>query len=172
MRVPALVALACVLAVPARGHAAMNRSFLVPAYEECKSAAGNCITPTRSSSYTFDSIALYSSAKPYSAPKKTALIVVVKGLKDPAGSPVTGQIQFDTGTSRVTILGLVGTLTDNSPLVPHTYAISVTNGSAHFRYATPSDTPDHGLVVNTLTAPVVYDPDGKPLARTGTQSKP
>jgi hypothetical protein len=171
MRLTTFLALACLLVVPKSGIAAMNRTFMVPAYDACPTS--NCIPPTRSSPYTFDSIVLYSSSKPFTAPDKVALVVVVKGLKDASGNLATTTLEFSTGTSRVTIVGSVGTLADDSPLVPQaTYSIAVTKGSAHFRYATPSNTPDHGLVVNTLTAPVLYDPDGKPLATTGTETKP
>ena len=46
------------------------------------------------------------------------------------------------------------------------------NGAARAKFLTPSTTPENGLIVNTFGAPVVFDPEGKELASTGTQSKP
>ena len=165
-----------VLALPALATAKLNRSYMVPVYEACP-GSGNCFPPVRASSYTFDSIALYSSAQPYTGPGKLALMVVVKGLKDAAGSPVTGTLTLRVPGSRITILSQsIGTLGETSPLAPETvYAVPVSNGDTPrhgARFTTPDSTPTSGLVVNTFAAPILLDPDGRELASTGTQTKP
>src|SRR5215472_7715621 len=96
----ALVFFVISLFVPAAGHAGLNRSFMVPAYDDCPGSQ-NCNPPTRSSSYTFDSIVLYSSPQPYIAANKLSLRLVVKGLRDSAGRPVTGTVTLKSGQSRV-----------------------------------------------------------------------
>lgn len=151
----------------------LNRNYLVRVYAPCETAS-NCSPPTLASAYTFESAVLYSSTQRYTAADKLSLVVVVKGVKDPSGAPFTGRLQLTTGSNRVTILTPgIGTFEDgsalaNQPIPP----VEVKNGSGRLRYRTPSSTPDNGLVVNTLTAPVLYDPDGKPLASTGAQTKP
>jgi len=153
--------------------AAMSRAVLVPVYKACP-GSGNCNPPVRASSYTFDSMYLYSSSKAYTLPGKLALMVVVKGLKDPSGNPFTGKLVLSSGTSRITILTQnIGTLGETSPLaVQPPYVVDVKNGAARARFNTPDNTPETGLIVNSITAPVLYDPDGNELASTGTQSKP
>jgi hypothetical protein len=166
-----LLALGLLASLPHGASAGLNRAYLVPVYAPCLTG-GNCVNPTFASKYTFDTAILYSTTQRYSGPGKLALVVVVKGLKDPSGAPFTGRITLSTGTSRVTIVGLVGTLADDSPLAEQPpYAIDVKNGTGRLRYLTPDDTPDTGLVVNSLTAPILYDPDGNPLASTGTRTK-
>lgn len=153
------------------GAGGLNRSYLVPVYDACP-GTGNCPNPSRSSPFTFDEAALYSSAKPYTAPKKVALIVAVKGVKDGTGAPFTGTLVVKVPAGRTTILGSVGTLGEASPLIGDTvYPVVVKNGDGRGRFMTPPETPASGLVVNTFEAPVLYDPDGKPLASTGTRTK-
>ena len=172
MRGPSVLALASVMLLPAVAGAKLNRNFLVPAYEACPGSS-NCNPPTLSSSYTFDSILLYSPADPYTAPGKLALRIVVKGLRDGSGNLFNGTIHATSGQSRITILGLLGTIGETSPLAaPTQYTITVKNGAARYDYKTPPETPEHGLIANSLTSPVVYDPDGKPLAVTGARTKP
>ena len=150
----------------------LNRNYLAPVYDACP-GSGNCNPPTRTSSYTFDSIILQSSAQPFTGPGKLALAVMVKGLKDGTGALVTGTVQLRVPTGRTTIIGLVGTIGETSPLLSATvYDVPVKNGVGRARFNTPDVTPEHGLVVNSFQAPVLYDPDGKALASTGTQSKP
>jgi len=105
---------------------------------------------------------------------KLALMLQVKGLKDASGSPVTGRLTVEIPASRITILSQgIGTLGENSPLAAQPpYVVDVKNGAARAKFLTPSTTPGNGLIVNTFGAPVVYDPEGKELASTGTQSKP
>jgi len=171
MRLVSSLTAALVLASTMAAGAGLNRAYLVPAYEACP-GSGNCNPPVRSSPYTFDSIVLYSSPKPFTGPGKFALKLVVKGLRDAAGNPATATLSLRTGKSRITIVGLLGTLGETSPLSDEmAYPVAVKNGSGSFRYDTPDVTPP-GLIANSLTSPVVYDPDGKPLATTGTQSKP
>ena len=59
----ALALFVMALVVPAAGHAGLNRTFMVPAYDDCPGSQ-NCNPPTRSSSYSFDSFVLYSSPQP------------------------------------------------------------------------------------------------------------
>ncbi len=149
----------------------LNRSYLVPVYDACP-GTGNCPMPTRSSPYTFDEAVLYSSSKPYTGPNKVALVVAVKGVKDGTGAPFTGTLVVKVPAGRTTILGSIGTLGDASPLIGDTvYPVAVTHGDGRGRFTTPPETPASGLVVNSFAAPVLYDPDGKPLASTGTRTK-
>jgi hypothetical protein len=173
MRIASLVAVLGLLVAREVAAGALNRNYLVPAYDACP-GSGNCNPPTRSSPFTFDSIILYSSAKPYTGPGKLALQVRIKGLKDGSGSLFTGTVKLSVGKSRVTILtNNVGTLGETSPLVPDTtYNIPVENGAARFKYNTPDNTPERGLVVNSLGTPTLTDPDGNAIATTGTQGKP
>jgi hypothetical protein len=168
----ALALFVMALVVPAAGHAGLNRTFMVPAYDDCPGSQ-NCNPPTRSSSYTFDSIVLYSSPQPYIVANKLSLRLVVKGLRDSAGRPVTGTVVLKSGQSRVTIVGLLGTIGDRSPLTAETpYSLQVTNGNGAKTFLAPAATPAHGLITNSITPPVLYDPAGQPLATTGARSRP
>ena len=166
------LALAALLALPALAPAGMNRNYLVPVYEPCPGSS-NCFPPVLSSSYTFDSIVLSSSNAPYSGPGKLALGITIKGLRDASGTAVTANVVLKVGRSRVTILtNGIGTLGETSPLSPETvYTVPVTNGKAKARFNTPPETPTSGLVVNSIDSPVLYDPEDKPLASTGTRTK-
>ena len=172
MRRSSSAILALVLcAAPA--SAAMSRSIMVPVYAPCP-GSGNCFPPQLASTYTFEKVYLYSSAQPYTGPGKIALMVVVKGLRDASGAAANVRLQLRLPPSRITIFGnSVGTLGETSPLSPETiYNVDVKNGDARARFRTPDTTPERGLVVNTFAAPVLYDPEGNPLASTGTQAKP
>jgi hypothetical protein len=154
--------------------AALNRSIMVPIYAPCP-GSGNCFPPVLASSYTFEKVYLYSSSQPYTGPGKLALMVVVKGLRDASGALATVRLTLRLPPSRITILSQpgVGTLGETSPLSPETvYTVDVQNGAARARFRTPEATPQRGLVVNTFASPVLYDPDGNPLASTGAQAKP
>ncbi|HXJ32924.1 MAG TPA: hypothetical protein VMS22_02710 [Candidatus Eisenbacteria bacterium] len=168
-----LALLAALLALPHAASAGMNRNYLVPSYVACP-GSGNCNPPTLASAYTFDTIILMTPQQRYTGPGKLALSVVIKGLKDPSGNLFTGTIKMSSGTTRVTILSQgVGTLGETSPLaIQPPYSIQVKNGAARFRYNTPDAAPEHGLIAESVSSPVVLDPDGKPLATTGSQSKP
>ena len=164
-----------VLALPALATAKLNRTYMVPVYEACP-GSGNCFPPVRSSTYTFDQIALYSSAQPYIVKGKLTLAIVVKGLKDGSGAPVTGTLKLRVPSSRITIFtNNIGTLGDKSPLAPETvYDVPIENGSTPkkgARFNAPDSTPDSGLVVNSFAAPILYDPDGNELASSGSQTK-
>ena len=152
----------------------LNKSPLVPVYARCP-GSGNC-QPVLVSSYTFDEMYLYSPRKKYSGPEELALMIQVKGLKDANGTPVTGQITVSVPATRVTILpsgGGFGTFGDLSPLAQQPpYVVEVKNGSARQKFFTPSTTPTNGLVANSFGSPIVYDPEGKELASTGSQSRP
>jgi hypothetical protein len=171
MRIAPLAALFGLLVACPAGAGGLNRTYLAPAYDACP--AGNCFPPIRSSPFTFDSIILYSSAQPYTGPGKLALQVRIKGLKDGTGAPFTGRVTLSVGASRITILSnSIGTFADDSPFVATPpYNIDVKNGAARFKYNTPDNTPA-GLIANSLGTPTLYDPDGKAIATTGTQSKP
>lgn len=163
-----LLAAALVGALAASASAGLNRAYLVPAYVACP-GSGNCFPPVLASTYTFDSIILYSSPKPYSAPGKLALQITIKGLKDAAGAPVTATLQLRT-RSRVTIPTL-GTLGETSPLAETVYLVPVVNGGGKARFPLPDITPP-GLVANSFSSPVLYDPEGNELATTGTRARP
>ena len=173
MRLIPRLALVALLATPALAAAGTNRNYLVPVYEPCQAVA-NCNPPKRTSSYTFDSVTLSSSQSRYTGPNRFAIGVTIKGLKDAAGSPVNGSVELRVEAGRVTLLdGVIGTLVDNSPLAAVSpYRVEVKNGNGSKRFTTPDSTPERGFVVNTLASPVLLDPEGKPLATTGTQAKP
>lgn len=174
MRHPApIAAVLAVLAAAGAASAGRNKNFMVPVYAACP-GSGNCFPPTLESSYTFESIVLTSSQQRYTGPGKFALGIVVKGLRDAAGAPVTADLELRVSPGRVTILtNSVGTLGETSPLSPEAvYVVPVRGGNAKAKFDTPGETPSSGLVVNSFDAPVLYDPDGKPLASTGTQAKP
>jgi hypothetical protein len=166
----AIVLLAGCVTIASAGQ--LNRNYLAPVYDACP-GSGNCNPPTRTSSYTFDTIIMQSSAQQFTGPGKLALAVTVKGLKDATGAPATGTLQLRVPTGRTTIIGVVGTIGETSPLLSETvYDVPVKNGVGRGRFTTPDVTPEHGLVVNSFGSPVLYDPEGKALASTGTQSKP
>ena len=173
MAIRASMLLLLVAAVPALAGG-LNKSVLVPVYERCP-GSGNC-PPVLASSYTFDEMYLYSPRKKYSGPEELALMIQVKGLKDANGTPVTGQLTVVVPATRVTILpsgGGFGTFGDSSFLSQQApYVVEVKNGSARQKFFTPSTTPPRGLVANAFGSPIVYDPEGKELASTGSQSRP
>jgi hypothetical protein len=173
MAIRASILLLLVVAVTAHAGG-LNKSVLVPIYARCP-GSGNC-PPVLASSYTFDDMYLYSSRKKYSGPGDLALMIQVKGLKDANGTPVTGQITVSVPATRVTILqsgGGLGTFGDTSPVNQQApYVVDVKNGSARQKFFLPSSTPPNGLVANSFGAPIVYDPEGKELASTGSRSKP
>lgn len=162
---PVLVA----LALPVVAAAGMNRNFLVPVYEPCDTFT---CPARRVSQYTFDTIVLSSSQQQYTAPNKLALALSIKGLKDPTGNLVNATVELKVSVGRITQSGV--TFMDDSPslqaFTPR-YLIEVKNGKGRARFKTPDTTPA-GLVVNTFSSPVLLDPEGKPLASTGTQAKP
>ena len=167
MRLLSLLVLALWFSTTAQ--AGMNRNYLVPYYDPCP-GPGVCNPSTRPSSYTFDAVTLSNSRARYILPGKLALAVSIKGLKDGNGTPVTGTVQLRV-TNRL-VLSNLGTVGETSPLSETVYSISVTNGNGRAAFKTPPETPTTGLVVNTITSPILYDPDSKPLASTGTQAKP
>ena len=170
MKLLALVLLALTIGSPIVAQAGgMNRNFLVPFYDPCP-GSGVCNPSTRPSAYTFESITLSSSRARYTAPGKVALAIAIKGLKDGNGNPASGRLEVRV-TSRITIANL-GTIGETSPLAETVYAVQVTDGNGRGTFKTPPETPASGLIVNSITSPIVYDPDGQPLATTGTQTKP
>lgn len=161
------------LALPVAATAKLNRNYMVQVYAPCP-GSGNCLPAVLASPYTFDSVVLYSSPLQFTSAGKLALKIVVKGLKDPSGALFTGTIQLRVPANRVTILAPlnIGTLGETSPLAAETvYTVRVTRGAANERFNTPPETPEAGLRVNSLGSPILYDPDGNPLASSGTRTK-
>lgn len=164
MRRP-LVILALLLgAAPAL--AGYGRVYLVPALVECPGPA-TCPRAFESG-YTFDAIILRTPATKYSPAKKPTLIVEFRGVRDPAGTPLDGDVTVQVLSGRVSVPG-IGTFPDGSPLAqvaPVTVRLRKGRGKLVYRApASPS-----GLVTNGGGVQV-RDPDGKLLAVTGSQSR-
>src|SRR6185503_6849458 len=136
------------LGLATTASAGLSRSVMVPDYAPCP-GSGNCFPAKLASTYTFESITLFSSPKAYTAPGKLALMLAVKGLKDAGGNLVTGRLTVRV-QSRVTILQGIGTIGETSPLAETVYVVDVKNGNARARFNTPDETPEKGLRVNTF----------------------
>ena len=157
------------LAWAASASAMLNRSVMVPVYKPCTTGAANCFPPVRASTYTFDSIYLYSSPKPYTKNGQLALMVVIKGLRDAAGNLVNATLKMPVPKSRVVLLDSLGTFQDGLELQAP-YLIEVKNGAARARFPTEG-VPESGLIVNTVGSPIILDPEGNELATTGVRTK-
>ncbi len=168
MRHPlAPLALAVVLVVPGSA-AGLNRTHLVPALKECPGPA-NCSPREFESRYTFDSIVLRSTSGRYLPVGKPSIVLEVKGVRDPAGTPVTGNLTLKVLSGRVSTRDF-GTFPDDFPLAQVApVPVPLKNGSnKKFAYQQP-DAPS-GVIVNGGGVEV-YDPEGKRLATTGSQTK-
>jgi hypothetical protein len=141
--------------------------YLAPALAEC---LGPATCPRAfESTYTFDEIALRTPSAKYSPPKKPSLIVEIKGVRDAAGTLVDGDVTVRVLSGRVSIPGF-GTFPDGSPLTAVPPAVvTLTKGNGKLVYRAPAS--PNGLITNGGGVEV-YDPQGKRLAVTGTQSKP
>src|SRR5215470_6871651 len=163
--------LTAVAAILVTSHAAMaggtNRVYLVPALKQCP---GPATCPREfESAYTFDAIVLRNRASKYSPAGKPQLGLDFLGVRDPGGAPFTGTLKVKVLSGRVSLPGF-GTLPDDSPLVqiaPLDAAIK--NGKGKLSY-TPPAAPS-GLITNGGGVEIL-DPDGQPLAVTGSQTKP
>jgi hypothetical protein len=163
--------LATALLVPALAAAGgYNRTYLVPALKPCP-GAGTCQPLALQSSYTFDTIVLRSPPTRYLPTGKPSLFVQIRGLRDASGTPVTGTLTLKVLSGRVYVPS-VGTIGDGSSLTAVApVQVPVRNGNnPKFSY-TPSLQPPAGTIVNGGGVEI-YDPEGKLLAVTGTQSKP
>ena len=167
----ALRSLAVVAAFLAPTHATaggMNRVYLVPALEEC---IGNAPCPRAlQSRYTFEAIVLRTPAARYLAKGKPPLALTVKGVRDPAGAPVNGNLRLRVLPSRVSVPGF-GTFPDDFPLPEQRDSIPLKNGSNKLFSYQPEPGPGPDTLVNGGGVEI-YDPEGKLLAVTGSQTKP
>ena len=163
-----LIALAAILVT---SHAAMaggtNRVYLVPALKQCP---GPATCPREfESAYTFDAIVLRNRAAKYSPPGKPQLGLDFLGVRAPGGALFTGTLKVKVLSGRVSLPGF-GTLPDDSPLVQIApLDATIKNGKGKLSY-TPPQAPS-GLITNGGGVEV-QDPDGQPLAVTGSQTKP
>jgi hypothetical protein len=161
--------LAVLLAPAAALAAGYNRVYLVPALKPCPGFA-TCAGRGLESTYTFDTIVLRSPPTRYSPAGKPQLFLEVKGVRDASGAPVNGNLTLKVLSGRVNVPG-IGTIGDDSALTTVApLPVPLKNGNnPKFSYKNPA-TPD-GLLVNGGGVEV-YDPEGKLLAVTGTQTKP
>jgi len=163
------LALVAAFAIPQPAAAGgYNRVYLVPALTPCPTAA-TCARELESS-FTFDSIVLRSPASKYLPTGKPALFLEMHGVRDAAGTLVNGTLMLKVLAGRVSVPGL-GTFPDGSSLTQQPpIPIQLKNGAAKLPYK-PSVSPPNGTIVNGGGVEV-FDPDGKLLAVTGSQSKP
>lgn len=157
--------------------AAGSRSTLVPTYRPCETSV---CPPVRTSRFTFESAVLISAGSRYTGPGKLAFTIVLKGVRDKAGTLVTtdpndpaDDFRVRIPESRVTLLqgSLVGTLAPGLS-GPTVYRFDVRNGAARKRFLTPDETPERGFVAESTGVPVVVDPDGNDFAVVGVQARP
>jgi hypothetical protein len=164
-----LSALAALLTLPPPALAGgYNHVYLVPAIKECTQAA-TCPREFESA-FTFDSIVLMNPSTKYGSSKKPSLILDIRGVRDASQALVNGDVMVKIVSGRVSI-PTFGTFPDGSPLTsvpPKT--VTLTNGKARFSYK-PDPPAPNGTITNGGGVEV-YDPDGKLLAVTGSQSKP
>ncbi len=158
------------LAAPAVSAAAQyGRVYLVPAVKECVGVHA-CLPREFESRYTFDSIVLRSPATRYMPAGKPALMLEVRGVRDPSGTPVTGALKLRVLSGRVSLRDL-GTFPDDFSLVQLApVQVPLKNGNGRYAYRPDQPTPS-GTIVNGGGVEV-YDPEGNLLAVTGSQTKP
>jgi hypothetical protein len=161
-----LVALSAVPAV-AGGY---NANYLVPAFVTCP-GPDVCGAPQRESSFTFETAILRAPRGKYLNPKKPALIVDIKGVRDITGALVTGDgfaIQLTTG--QVNLVGLATTLPAGSQLSTQApIPLPLTNGNGHLAYRSKQQAPSKTVIEGGGVT--IYDSAGKRLATVGTQAK-
>jgi hypothetical protein len=145
-----------------------SRVYLAPALSECEGPA-TCPRAFEST-YTFDEIVLRTPASKYMSPKKPSIIVELKGVRDASGTAVDGTVTVKVLSGRVSIPGF-GTLPDGSPLAQVApVPVTLTKGNGKVSYKPDPQAPN-GTITNGGGVEV-YDPTGKRLAVTGSQSKP
>jgi hypothetical protein len=166
----ALGLLAALLAPTVAPAAGYNRVYLVPALKPCP-GSGNCPGRELASSYTFDTIVLRSPPGRYLPSGKPTLLLQLRGVRDASGTPVTGTLTLKFLPVRV-YTPSVGTIGDESSLTAVApVPIPLQNGNnPKFAYKS-SLQPPAGTLVNGGGIEV-YDPEGKLLAVTGSQTKP
>lgn len=159
------------LATTLAGAVPYSRVYLVPALKRCETLASACVPREFESRYTFDTIILRSAASKYLPTGKPSLFLDIRGVRDPNGAPVNGNLTLQVRSGRVS-LPTLGTLPDDFPLTQlPPVAVPLKNG-ANRRFGYTSDPPaPPGTIVNGGGVEV-YDPEGKLLAVTGSQSKP
>lgn len=147
-----------------------SRVHLVPALKPCPGPA-NCTPRQFESAYTFDTIVLRTPAGRYPRPGKPTILLEVRGVRDPSGAPVTGNLRLRVTAGRVS-LPAFGTFPDDSPLVQlEPVPVPIEKGAnPRFVYQQPTPTPA-GAIVNGGGVEI-YDPEGHLLAVTGSQAKP
>ena len=168
---PALAASMALLTATIATGAPLSRVYLVPALKKCDSAFAACVPREFESRYTFDTIILRSPATRYLPTNKPSLYLDVRGVRDPSGALLTGNLTLRVISGRVGLASL-GTLPDDFALaqVPPV-AVPLRNGrNKRFAYR-PDQTPPAGTIVNGGGVEL-YDPDGKLLAVVGTQARP
>jgi hypothetical protein len=165
-----LAASALLLAPAGAGAVPLNRIYLVPALVQCVGAA-TCVPREFESRYTFDSIVLRTPATRYMPADAPSLYLEVRGVRDPSGAPFTGNLTLRVSSGRIGLPSL-GTFPDDSPLTAVApVSIPIQNGrNRRFAYRPPQPAPN-GTIVNGGGVEV-FDPEGKRLAVTGSQSKP
>jgi len=147
-----------------------NRTYLVPALAPCP-GAGTCQPLALQSSYTFDIIVLRSPPTRYLPTGKPSLFLQIRGLRDASGNPVTGTLTLKVISGRVYVPS-VGTIGDGSSLTAVAPVPVPIRGGNNAKFAyTPSPQAPAGTIVNGGGVEI-YDPEGKLLAVTGSQSKP
>jgi len=102
---------------------------------------------------------------------KPSLILDIRGVRDRSRVLLNGSLMLHVVSGRVSLAGL-GTFPDNSPLtrVPPV-PIPIRNGRARKFPSRPAVEIPNGLITNGGSIEVL-DPDGNPLAVTGSQSRP
>jgi hypothetical protein len=122
------------------------------------------------SAYTFDTIVVMTPSGRYYPSNGPALIVNVRGVRDPSHALLEGTVMLRLISGRVSLPGL-GTFPDGASLVqPPPVAIRVRNGNARFPYK-PELRPPSGTITNGGGVEIL-DPTGKRLAVTGSQTRP
>jgi hypothetical protein len=164
----ALVVLGIVVGAASAHAGGWSRVYLAPALAECPGPA-TCPRAFEST-YVFDEIVLRTPATKYMSPKKPSIIVELKGVRGPTGAPLDGTVTVKVLSGRVSIPGF-GTFPDGSPLAQVApIAVTLKGGKGKLSYTpdpqAPSDTITNGGGVE------VYDPTGKLMAVTGSQTKP
>jgi hypothetical protein len=165
----AIIAAAVLAAVPAAA-AGLNAVYLVRAFEVCP-GPNTCGAPRPESRFTFETAVLRTPRSRYTVAGKPALVLVLKGVRDETGAPVTGDgftLRPSSGQVNLTSQGL--TIPAGHPLAAVApLPISLRNGAGKVSYSPPAAAPP-GTVVEGGTV-TVYDSDGRRLATTGTQVK-
>ena len=164
----ALVILGVVFGAASVHAGGWSRVYLAPALAECPGPA-TCPRAFEST-YTFDEIVLRTPSSKYMSPKKPSIIVELKGVRDASGAAVDGTVTVQVLSGRVSIPGF-GTFPDGSPLAQVApIAVSLKGGNGKLSYKPDPQAPN-GTITNGGGVEV-YDPAGKLLAVTGSQSKP